>query len=114
MRVGPTMLVLAVLLGCVATSAVVHADAFTYDAPTPPNSIWQQIRADGTRSVTYYDATGEPFSREDYGQQRGHGDLDASTPHEHRPCFNDLGQPMGKYYRELDANGKPIGPWIKG
>jgi filamentous hemagglutinin len=79
-----------------------------------PNSIWEQIRPDGTRSVTYYDQTGEPFSREDYGQQRGHGQMDPSTPHEHQTCFNDLGQPTGKYYRELDANGRPVGPWIKG
>lgn len=61
-----------------------------------PNSIREQIRPDGTRSVTYYDQAGEPFSREDYGQQRGHGQMDPSTPHEHQTCFNDLGQPIGK------------------
>jgi hypothetical protein len=91
-----------------------HAESGSRPAPGlgEPNSIWEQIRADGTRSVTYYDEAGRPYAREDYGQRQGHGTLDPSTPHEHRVTFNERGQVNGHFYRELDANGKPVGPWI--
>lgn len=56
------------------------------------------------------------FSREDYGQQRTHGQLGRgadgrSVPHEHRVDWSDQG-PIGKRYRELDSRGQPVGPWI--
>ena len=38
-----------------------------------PNSIYEVSRADGSKSITYYDSKGKMFSREDYGQQRTHG-----------------------------------------
>jgi hypothetical protein len=80
-----------------------------------PNSIWEQRRADGGRSVTYFDEQGRRFSREDYGQNAPHGTLgqDVSgrtVPHEHRYNYSNRG-PTGKQYRELDEDGKPIGPW---
>jgi RHS repeat-associated protein len=81
-----------------------------------PNSIHEQTRPNGSRSVTYYDEKGRIFSREDYGQQRTHGQLGLgpdgkSVPHEHRVHWSDQG-PIGKSYRQLDNNGKPVGPWI--
>ena len=81
-----------------------------------PNSIHEQTRPDGSKSVTYYDEKGRMFSREDYGQQRKHGQLGRgpdgrSVPHEHRVDWSDQG-PIGKSYRELDITGKPVGSWI--
>ncbi|MDH5180069.1 MAG: RHS repeat protein [Gammaproteobacteria bacterium] len=80
-----------------------------------PNSIHEHTRPDGSKSVTYYDEKGRMFSREDYGQQRTHGQLGRgpdgrSVPHEHRVDYSDKG-PIGKRYRELDSRGKPVGPW---
>ena len=80
-----------------------------------PNSIHEQIRPDGSKRVTYYDEAGRPFSKEDYGQLREHGVLGKgsdgkSVPHEHRTEFSDKG-PIGKQYRELNSDGKPVGPW---
>lgn len=81
-----------------------------------PNSIWEQVRHDGSRSVTYFDDQGRRFSREDYGQLAPHGSLpraDGRTaPHEHRYHFDGRG-PTGKSYRELDTSGKPVGPWVQ-
>ncbi|MDI7419682.1 hemagglutinin repeat-containing protein [Cronobacter turicensis] len=82
-----------------------------------PNSVYEVSRADGTKSITYYDDRGNMFSREDYGQQRTHGTLGYDSngkvpPHEHKVEYNANGQPIGKYYRELDLNGKAIGKWI--
>ncbi|EGU4502649.1 hypothetical protein HVC08_002266 [Salmonella enterica] len=82
-----------------------------------PNSIYEVSRADGTKSLTYYDSKGNMFSREDYGQQRTHGSLGYDVngkvpPHEHKVEYNANGQPIGKYYREMDKNGKPVGPWV--
>jgi hypothetical protein len=81
-----------------------------------PNSIHEQTRPDGSKSVTYYNEKGRMFSREDYGQQRTHGQLGRgadgrSVPHEHGVDWSDRG-PIGKKYRELDSSGKPVGPWI--
>ncbi|SCC34099.1 RHS repeat-associated core domain-containing protein, partial [Gilliamella intestini] len=83
-----------------------------------PNSIYEVSRADGSRSVTYYDANGRTFSREDYGQIHPHGQIGLGpdgrvVPHEHKITYNDKGYVTGKYYRKLDSNGKPIGEWIK-
>ncbi|WP_216639287.1 VENN motif pre-toxin domain-containing protein [Achromobacter ruhlandii] len=82
-----------------------------------PNSIYEVSRADGTKSVTYYDDRGRTFSREDYGQQKTHGKLGYDEngrvpPHEHRIIYNDRGYVDKKYYRELDVNGNPVGPWV--
>ncbi len=82
-----------------------------------PNSIYEVQRADGSKSVTYYDAQGNWFAREDYGQIRSHGQLGfavdgKAVPHEHKILYNERNQPIGSYYRELDSNGKPIGNWI--
>lgn len=81
-----------------------------------PNSIHEQTRPDRSKSVTYYDEKGRMFSREDYGQQRTHGQLGRgadgrSVPHEHGVDWSDQG-PIGKKYRELNSSGKPVGPWI--
>ena len=81
-----------------------------------PNSIHEQTRPDGSKSVTYYDDKGRMFSREDYGQRRTHGQLGLgpdgrSVPHEHGVDWSDRG-PIGKKYRELDSKGKPAGSWI--
>ncbi len=96
---------------------VAHGGNKTAGAPktSQPNSIHEQIRPDGSRSVTYYDDKGRMFSREDYGQQRTHGVLGRgadgrSVPHEHRVNWSDRG-PTGKQYRELDNNGRPVGSW---
>ncbi len=53
--------------------------------------------------------------REDYGQQLtygvlGKGNDGRSVPHEHGVNWSDQG-PIGKQYRELDDNGRPVGPW---
>ena len=96
---------------------VAHGGNKTAGAPktNQPNSIHEQVRPDGSRSVTYYDDKGRMFSREDYGQQRTHGVLgrgsdNRSVPHEHRINWSDRG-PTGKQYRELDNSGRPVGPW---
>lgn len=82
-----------------------------------PNSIYEISRADGSKSVTYYDDLGRTFSREDYGQQRSHGSLGYATdgravPHEHKIEYNDRGFVDKQYYREVSADGKVVGPWI--
>lgn len=82
-----------------------------------PNSIYEVSRADGTKSITYYDSRGNMFSREDYGQQRTHGSLGydvngKAPPHEHKIEYKVNGQPTGKYYREIDKNGNAVGAWI--
>lgn len=33
-------------------------------------------------------------------------------PHEHKATYNDRGYLDKKYYREIDKNGKAVGPWI--
>jgi filamentous hemagglutinin len=76
-----------------------------------PNSIWEQQRPDGSRSVTYFDEQGRRFSREDYGQLRSHGEIGKGVPHEHGYRYSDRG-PIGQQYRELDPDGRPVGPWI--
>ncbi len=84
-----------------------------------PNSIHEQTRPDGSRSVTYYDENGRMFSREDYGQLRTHGQLGRgadgrSVPHEHRVDWDPSGRgPIGTWYRELGDRGEPVGSWIK-
>ena len=60
---------------------------------------------------------GRMFSREDYGQLRTHGSLgyDANgkvPPHEHKTTYNERGFKDKSYYREVDGNGKAVGPWI--
>ena len=82
-----------------------------------PNSIYEVSRADGSKSITYYDSKGNMFSREDYGQQRTHGSLGYDSngqvpPHEHKVTYNERGYVDGKYYREIDKSGNPVGPWI--
>ncbi|QRU97035.1 DUF637 domain-containing protein [Pseudomonas protegens] len=82
-----------------------------------PNSIYEISRADGSKSVTYYDGQGRTFSREDYGQQRSHGSLGygvdgRAVPHEHKIEYNSRGFVDKQYYREIDADGKPVGAWI--
>ncbi|CAB3824462.1 hypothetical protein LMG26846_00646 [Achromobacter insuavis] len=82
-----------------------------------PNSIYEVSRADGTKSVTYYDDQGRTFSREDYGQQKTHGKLGYDEngrvpPHEHRIIYNERGYVDRKYYIELDVNGNPVGAWV--
>lgn len=57
------------------------------------------------------------FSREDYGQQSAHkqigiGSDGRAVPHEHKVEYNANGQPIGKYYRELDKDGNAVGSWI--
>ncbi|HBC5914662.1 TPA: hypothetical protein KEY36_001195 [Proteus mirabilis] len=83
-----------------------------------PNSVYEVSRADGTKSITYYDSRGNMFSRENYGQQRTHGSLGYGAngkvpPHEHKIEYNSKGQPVGKYYREIDNNGNAVGDWVK-
>ena len=80
-----------------------------------PNSIHEQVRSDGGRSVTYYDEYGRSFSREDYGQLRPHknavlGPDGRAIPHEHLTEFSEFG-PVGKKYRLLDESGRPISEW---
>ncbi|MCX8619136.1 hypothetical protein J3U42_12125 [Gilliamella sp. B2923] len=85
-----------------------------------PNSIYEVSRADGSRSVTYYDERGNMFSREDYGQQKTHGKLGYDEngkvpPHEHKQTYKSHNGKIYKdksYYRQIDENGKPVGPWI--
>ncbi|MEQ5288393.1 VENN motif pre-toxin domain-containing protein, partial [Providencia huaxiensis] len=105
-----------------ATNKVVteHTVVSSGKAPktSTPNSVYEVSRADGTKSITYYDDKGRTFSREDYGQQKTHGQLgyDANgkvPPHEHKINYNDRGYVDKRYYREIDKNGKPVGPWIE-
>jgi co-chaperonin GroES (HSP10) len=82
-----------------------------------PNSIYEVKRADGSKSVTYYDDKCRSFSREDYGQLKPHGEMGIGpdgkvVPHEHLQNFSNMG-PTDSYYRQLDPNGKPIGPWFE-
>lgn len=35
------------------------------------------------------------------------------VPHEHKITYNDKGFVTGRYYRQLDSNGKAVGQWIK-
>jgi hypothetical protein len=37
--------------------------------------------------------------------------MDGATPHEHLYVRDAKGNVIEKYIRELDANGKPVGPW---
>ncbi|GKX57435.1 hypothetical protein SOASR030_35470 [Leminorella grimontii] len=58
------------------------------------------------------------FSREDYGQQKTHGQLgydenNKVPPHEHKITYNDRGYVDKQYYRKMDKDGKAIGPWIE-
>ncbi|WP_336431895.1 DUF6862 domain-containing protein, partial [Providencia sp. PROV129] len=105
-----------------ATNKIVteHTVVSSGKAPrtSTPNSVYEVSRADGTKSITYYDDKGRTFSREDYGQQKTHGQLgyDANgkvPPHEHKINYNDRGYVDKRYYREIDKNGKPVGPWIE-
>jgi hypothetical protein len=104
-----------------ATNKVVteHITVTSGKAPknSTPNSIYEVSRADGSRSVTYYDERGNMFSREDYGQLNPHKEIKLGSdgraePHEHKIIYNNKGQPVGKYYRKIDKNGKPTGSWI--
>ncbi|ENN8378964.1 hemagglutinin repeat-containing protein, partial [Providencia rettgeri] len=105
-----------------ATNKVVteHTVVSSGKAPktSTPNSVYEVSRADGTKSITYYDDKGRTFSREDYGQQKTHGQLGYDSngkvpPHEHKISYNERGYVDKKYYREIDKNGKPVGPWIE-
>jgi hypothetical protein len=92
------------------------------NAPTTstPNSIHETRRPDGSKSITYYDEKGRAFSREDYGQLRGHkdtiplGDDGKALPHEHRYNYTDYGIDKSQNaVRLLDSNGMPTGSWMK-
>ncbi|WP_294954092.1 VENN motif pre-toxin domain-containing protein [uncultured Gilliamella sp.] len=105
-----------------ATNKVVTEHIIVSSGKAPhtstPNSIYEVSRADGSKSVTYYDANGRTFSREDYGQIHPHGQMGLGSdgrvvPHEHKITYNDKGFVTGRYYRKLSSNGKPIGDWIK-
>ena len=104
-----------------ATNKVVteHIVVLSGKAPktSTPNSVYEVSRVDGSKSITYYDSKGRTFSREDYGQQRTHGSLGYDSngkvpPHEHKITYNERGFMDKKYYREIDKNGKAVGPWI--
>ncbi|EPK7359055.1 hypothetical protein LZ634_07180 [Kluyvera intermedia] len=82
-----------------------------------PNSVYEVSRGDGSKSITYYDSKGRTFSREDYGQQRTHSSLGYDSngkvpPHEHKITYDERGFMDKKYHREIDKNGKAVGPWI--
>ena len=82
-----------------------------------PNSIYEVSRANGSKSVTYYYKNGNMFSREDYGQLNPHKEIKLgpdgrAEAHEHKIMYNNQGKPIGKYYRKIDKNGKPLGEWI--
>ncbi|EPF5869551.1 hemagglutinin repeat-containing protein [Morganella morganii] len=105
-----------------ATNKIVteHTVVSSGKAPktSTPNSVYEVSRADGTKSITYYDDKGRTFSREDFGQQKTHGQLGYDSngkvpPHEHKISYNERGYVDKKYYREIDKNGKPVGPWIE-
>ncbi|OCG23810.1 hypothetical protein A9G11_05100 [Gilliamella sp. wkB108] len=107
-----------------ATNKVVTEHTIVPSGKAPktstPNLIYEVSRADGSRSVTYYDEKGNMFSREDYGQQRIHGNLEFDkngkvVPHEHKQTYKSYNGKIYKdksYYRQIDENGKPVGPWI--
>lgn len=97
-----------------------HTVVLSGKAPktSTPNSIYEVSRVDGTKSITYYDDKGRMFSREDYGQQKTHGQLGYDSngkvpPHEHKFTYNERGYADKKYYREVDKDGKSVGPWIE-
>ncbi|MES2824407.1 MAG: RHS repeat-associated core domain-containing protein [Pseudomonadota bacterium] len=84
-----------------------------------PNSIYEVSRADGSKSITYYDEKGRAFSREDYGQQNPHaphvgmGSDGRAVPHEHRWNYNDYGLDKSQSaVRLLDPNGIPMSDWF--
>ncbi|WP_216819514.1 VENN motif pre-toxin domain-containing protein [Gilliamella sp. N-W3] len=85
-----------------------------------PNSIYEVSRADGSRSITYYDEKGNWFSREDYGQLNPHGEMRIGSDgrvvsHEHKRTYKNYNGNIYKdkdYYRRIDKDGKPIGDWI--
>ena len=85
-----------------------------------PNSIYEVSRADGSRSITYYDEKGNWFSREDYGQLTPHGQMGIGSdgrvvPHEHKQTYYNYNGNIYKgkrFYRRIDKDGKPIGDWI--
>ena len=107
-----------------ATNEVVTEHIIVSSGKAPktstPNSIYEVSRADGSKSVTYYDKNGNWFSREDFGQQRIHGNLGFDNngkvvPHEHKQTYKSHNGNIYKdksYYRQIDKNGKPVGPWI--
>lgn len=106
-----------------ATNKVVtdHTVVLSGKAPktSTPNSVYEVSRVDGSKSITYYDSKGRTFSREYYGQQRTHGSLGYDSngkvpPHEHKITYNERGFMDKIYYREIDKNGKAVGPWILG
>jgi len=74
-------------------------------APTTstPNSIYEQIGADGTvSSRTFYDSNGNSYLRQDFS----HPHFDKGTqqylqPHEHGTTFNQNGQPIGHTVQPL-------------
>ncbi|WP_455813236.1 hypothetical protein [Pseudomonas graminis] len=82
-----------------------------------PNSVYEVSRADGTKSITYYDEKGRTFSREDYGQQQTHGSLGYDEngkvpPHEHRIIYDDRGFVKEKIYSVIGSDGNAVGPWM--
>lgn len=83
-----------------------------------PNSIWEQVRTDGSRSVTYFDDLGRRFAREDYGQTSPHyptaplGPDGRAIPHEHGWEHNSFGT-VNRGSRPLNADGIPTGPWVR-
>lgn len=107
-----------------ATNEVVTEHIIVSSGKAPktstPNSIYEVSRANGSKSVTYYDKNGNWFSREDFGQQRIHGNLGFDNngkvvPHEHKQTYKSHNGNIYKdksYYRQIDKNGKPVGPWI--
>ncbi|QXF32710.1 hypothetical protein CE143_05625 [Photorhabdus luminescens] len=104
-----------------ATNKIVTEHVIVSSGKAPktstPNSIYEVSRADGTRSITYYDSKGRTFSREDYGQQRTHGELGYDEkgkvpPHEHKITYNDRGFVDKRYYRKIDKDGKAMGSWV--
>ncbi|MBF0548817.1 MAG: hypothetical protein HQM08_30630 [Candidatus Riflebacteria bacterium] len=85
-----------------------------------PNSIWVTEYPNGNRRVTYFNEQGEPFSREDYGQDSRHIVKIKSQevnlkkyPHEHqtRTLPGAKGPYQKKQVRILDENGYPISDW---
>lgn len=69
------------------------------------------------QSITYYDSKGRTFSREDYGQQKTHAQLGHDSNGKISPCeykitHNEQWVMDKTYYREIDKNGKAVGPWI--
>ncbi len=50
-----------------------------------PDSVYEVLKAEGTKSITCYDDRGNMFSREDYGQQRTHGILGYDSREKYLP-----------------------------